>query len=87
MTLLEELAKSGTDRGKRKAIQLLERMNRFLMQQSQAQAQAEAMAQAHAHAQSQAQVQALNEAQSQVEMQVEQLLLPTTSHLSDRRDG
>uniref|UniRef100_A0A0E0J239 RING-type E3 ubiquitin transferase n=1 Tax=Oryza nivara TaxID=4536 RepID=A0A0E0J239_ORYNI len=87
VTLLEELAKSGTDRGKRKAIQLLERMNRFLMQQSQAQAQAEAMAQAHAHAQSQAQVQALNEAQSQVEMQVEQLLLPTTSHLSDRRDG
>ncbi|XP_006649845.1 protein spotted leaf 11-like isoform X2 [Oryza brachyantha] len=84
VTLLEELAESGTDRGKRKAIQLLERMNRFLMQQSQAQAQAEAMAQAHAYAQSQAQ--ALNEAQSQADMQVEQLLLPTSSHLSDRRD-
>uniref|UniRef100_A0A0D9VSH8 RING-type E3 ubiquitin transferase n=1 Tax=Leersia perrieri TaxID=77586 RepID=A0A0D9VSH8_9ORYZ len=82
VTLLEELAESGTDRGKRKAIQLLERMNRFLMQQSQAQAQAEAMAQAHAQAQSQA----LSEAQSQADMQVEQLLLPTSSHLSDRRD-
>jgi hypothetical protein len=47
MSLLDELAdESGTDRGKRKVVQLLERMNRFLKQQSQA--QAEAMAQAHA---------------------------------------
>jgi hypothetical protein len=37
VSLLEELAESGTDRGKRKAVQLLERMNRFLKQQSQAQ--------------------------------------------------
>ncbi|KAG8074447.1 hypothetical protein GUJ93_ZPchr0006g44136 [Zizania palustris] len=82
VTLLEELAENGTDRGKRKAILLLERMNQFLMQQSQAQAQAEAMAQANAHAQTQAQ--ALVEAQSQVEMQVEQSLLSSSpSHLSD----
>ncbi|KAL5218083.1 hypothetical protein ABZP36_018767 [Zizania latifolia] len=81
VTLLEELAENGTDRGKRKAILLLERMNRFLMQQSQAQAQAEAMAQANAHAQTQAQ--ALVEAQSQAEMQVEQSLLSAPSHLSD----
>uniref|UniRef100_A0A0A9CRQ5 U-box domain-containing protein 12 n=1 Tax=Arundo donax TaxID=35708 RepID=A0A0A9CRQ5_ARUDO len=82
VSLLEELAESGTDRGKRKAIQLLERMNRFLKQQSQAQAQAEAMAQAHAQAQIQAQ--ALVQAQSQADMQVERSLLPTSSHVPDR---
>ncbi|WOL15012.1 protein spotted leaf 11 [Canna indica] len=39
---LQELAINGTDRGKRKAVQLLERMNRFLVQQQEAHAQAEA---------------------------------------------
>jgi flagellar biosynthesis/type III secretory pathway ATPase len=73
VALLEELAESGTDRGKRKAIQLLERMNRFLKQQSQAQAQAEAMAQAQA--------QALVQAQGQADMRS---LLPTSSHIPDR---
>ncbi|KAG2541739.1 hypothetical protein PVAP13_9NG698100 [Panicum virgatum] len=72
VSLLEELAESGTDRGKRKAIQLLERMNRFLKQQSQAQAQAEAMAQAQA--------QALVQAQGQADMRS---LLPTSSHIPD----
>ncbi|TKV96854.2 hypothetical protein SEVIR_9G456100v4 [Setaria viridis] len=82
VSLLEELAESGTDRGKRKAIQLLERMNRFLKQQSQAQAQAEAMAQVHAQAQAQAL--ALVEAQAQADMQAERSLLPTSSsHIPD----
>ncbi|XP_062171512.1 U-box domain-containing protein 13-like isoform X2 [Alnus glutinosa] len=46
MGLLVDLAQNGTDRGKRKAVQLLERMHRFLEQQKQqAQAQAEALAQ------------------------------------------
>uniref|UniRef100_A0A5B6ZWQ6 RING-type E3 ubiquitin transferase n=1 Tax=Davidia involucrata TaxID=16924 RepID=A0A5B6ZWQ6_DAVIN len=36
---LLDLAQNGTDRGKRKAAQLLERMNRFVEQQKQAQAQ------------------------------------------------
>ncbi|XP_062210773.1 protein spotted leaf 11-like [Phragmites australis] len=82
--LLEELAESGTDRGKRKAIQLLERMNRFLKQQSQAQAQAEAMAQVHAQAQTQAHAQAQVQAQAQADIQVERSLLPTSSHIPDR---
>lgn len=43
---LVELAQNGTDRGKRKAAQLLERMSRFVEQQKQAQAQAEAQSQA-----------------------------------------
>ncbi|KAK3147663.1 hypothetical protein QOZ80_3BG0285250 [Eleusine coracana subsp. coracana] len=78
VSLLEELAESGTDRGKRKANQLLERMNRFLKQQSQAQAQAEAIAQA------QTQAHALAQAQAQADMQVERPLLPTSSHIPDR---
>ncbi|KAL6645877.1 hypothetical protein ACP70R_017485 [Stipagrostis hirtigluma subsp. patula] len=84
VALLEELAESGTDRGKRKAIQLLERMNRFLKQQSQA--QAEAMAQAHAQAQMPAQPQPHGPVQAQVqaEIQVERSLLPTSSHIPDR---
>lgn len=45
MGLLVDLAQNGTDRGKRKAVQLLERMNRFAEQQKQAQAQAQAEAQ------------------------------------------
>ncbi|XP_020571672.1 protein spotted leaf 11-like [Phalaenopsis equestris] len=45
MGALLELASSGTDRGKRKAMQLLDRMSRFLKQQSQAQALVEAQAQ------------------------------------------
>ncbi|KAM1276990.1 hypothetical protein ACFX13_030144 [Malus domestica] len=45
MSLLLELAQNGTDRGKRKAAQLLERVNRFAEQQMQAQAQAQAEAQ------------------------------------------
>ncbi|ONM29813.1 plant U-box protein [Zea mays] len=64
VSLLEELAdESGTERGKRKAVQLLERMNRFLKQQSQA--QAKAMAQAHAQAQAQDHAQAHARAQAQ----------------------
>ncbi|KAM7527794.1 hypothetical protein LguiB_031204 [Lonicera macranthoides] len=43
---LVDLAQNGTDRGKRKAAQLLDRMTRFAEQQKQAQAQAEAQAQA-----------------------------------------
>ncbi|KAE9463536.1 hypothetical protein C3L33_04567, partial [Rhododendron williamsianum] len=43
--LLVDLAQNGTDRGKRKAVQLLERMNRFAEQQKQAQALAQAEAQ------------------------------------------
>ncbi|KAF7054440.1 hypothetical protein CFC21_062112 [Triticum aestivum] len=78
VTLLEELAESGTDRGKRKAIQLLERMNRFLKQQSQA--QGDAMAQAHA--QSQTLSQAL--VQVQADTQLEESLPPTSSHLPER---
>lgn len=39
---LLEMAQNGTERGKRKAQQLLERMNRYVEQQKQAQAQAEA---------------------------------------------
>ncbi|TYG61009.1 hypothetical protein ES288_D07G113900v1 [Gossypium darwinii] len=39
---LVDLAQNGTDRGKRKAAQLLERMNRFVEQQKLAQVQAEA---------------------------------------------
>ena len=69
MSLLDELAdESGTDRGKRKAVQLLERMNRFLKQQSQA--QAEAMAQAHAQAQAQDHAQAHAQAQAQAQSQL-----------------
>lgn len=86
VSLLEELAESGTDRGKRKAVQLLERMNRFLKQQSQAEAEAEAMAQAHAQAQAQAQAQPqiLVQAQAHADMQAERSLLPTSSDISDR---
>ncbi|GMI92144.1 plant U-box 13, ARABIDOPSIS THALIANA PLANT U-BOX 13 [Hibiscus trionum] len=42
---LLDLAQNGTDRGKRKAAQLLERMSRFIEQQKLVQAQAEAHAQ------------------------------------------
>ncbi|XWS71700.1 hypothetical protein CRYUN_Cryun03dG0161200 [Craigia yunnanensis] len=42
---LVDLAQNGTDRGKRKAAQLLERISRFIEQQKLAQAQAEAKAQ------------------------------------------
>jgi len=82
VTLLEELAESGTDRGKRKAIQLLERMNRFLKQQSQAEGDvmAQALAQAQAQTPSQALVQAL-----QADAQLEEPLLPTSSYLPERR--
>ncbi|XXG66257.1 hypothetical protein AAC387_Pa05g3777 [Persea americana] len=48
MAPLLELAQHGTDRGKRKAAQLLERISRFIEQQNLAQAQAEAHAQAQA---------------------------------------
>ncbi|URE48362.1 E3 ubiquitin-protein ligase SPL11 [Musa troglodytarum] len=40
MGLLQEMAENGTDRGKRKAAQLIQRMNRFLEQKRVAQAQA-----------------------------------------------
>ncbi|XP_010253199.1 PREDICTED: U-box domain-containing protein 13-like [Nelumbo nucifera] len=42
---LLDLAQNGTDRGKRKAAQLIDRMNRFVEQQKQVQVQAEAQAQ------------------------------------------
>ncbi|XP_072975076.1 protein spotted leaf 11-like [Typha angustifolia] len=48
---LRELAVNGTERGKRKAVQLLERMNRFLIQQQEEQAQAVAFNQAHVQVQ------------------------------------
>lgn len=51
MDPLLDLARNGTDRGKRKASQLLERINRFVEQQQQAQANADAQAQAQAQAQ------------------------------------
>ncbi|KAJ0021003.1 hypothetical protein Pint_32356 [Pistacia integerrima] len=41
MSYLVDLAQNGTDRGKRKAAQLLERMTRFIEQQKQAQMQTE----------------------------------------------
>lgn len=44
MSPLLEMTQNGTERGKRKAQQLLDRMNRLLEQQKQAQAQAEAQA-------------------------------------------
>jgi hypothetical protein len=45
MSALVDLAQNGTDRGKRKAAQLIDRLNRFVDQQKLAQAQAEAQAQ------------------------------------------
>ncbi|KAB2080932.1 hypothetical protein ERO13_A05G096300v2 [Gossypium hirsutum] len=53
---LLDLAQNGTDRGKRKAAQLLERMSRFVEQQKLAQAQAEAHAQ-QSQSQSQSEIQ------------------------------
>ncbi|RWW21320.1 hypothetical protein BHE74_00004957 [Ensete ventricosum] len=47
---LYEMAESGTDRGKRKAVQLLGCMNKFLEQQHEARAQVQAKAQARAQA-------------------------------------
>lgn len=49
---LRELAMNGTDRGKRKAVQLLERMSRFMEQQQETQAQATSLVhtQAEVHA-------------------------------------
>ncbi|CAL9120755.1 unnamed protein product [Musa acuminata var. zebrina] len=44
MGLMQEMAENGTDRGKRKAAQLIQRMNRFLEQKRVAQAQAQALA-------------------------------------------
>ena len=46
MAPLVDLAQNGTERGKRKAAQLIERMTRFVEQQKQAQVLAEAQAQA-----------------------------------------
>ncbi|MQM07200.1 hypothetical protein Taro_040040 [Colocasia esculenta] len=51
MGSLQELAQNGTERGKRKALQLLDRMNRFIEQQKLAQAQADAESESSAHAQ------------------------------------
>ncbi|KAL6979203.1 U-box domain-containing protein 13 [Sarracenia purpurea var. burkii] len=45
MSRLVDLSQNGTDRGKRKATQLLERMNRFVEQQKLAQSQAEIQSQ------------------------------------------
>ncbi|XP_034687853.1 U-box domain-containing protein 13 [Vitis riparia] len=55
---LVDLAQNGTDRGKRKAAQLLERMGRFIEQQQQQQALVQAQAQAQTQAQPQPQPQA-----------------------------
>lgn len=52
MDLLVDLSQSGTDRGKRKAVQLLERLNRFSDQETQASTHVEAPTQAPAQAQS-----------------------------------
>lgn len=52
MDLLVDLSQSGTDRGKRKAVQLLERLNRFSDQEMQVAAHVEAPTQAPAQAQS-----------------------------------
>ncbi|GLU02376.1 hypothetical protein SLE2022_196280 [Rubroshorea leprosula] len=54
---LVDMAQNGTDRGKRKAAQLLERMSRFIEQQKLAQAQAEAQVQSQSQSQSQPQTQ------------------------------
>lgn len=45
MAALLEMASNGTDRGKRKAMQILDRMTRFFEQQTQAQTQVQAQAQ------------------------------------------
>ncbi|GLU11629.1 hypothetical protein SLE2022_283620 [Rubroshorea leprosula] len=50
---LVDLAQNGTDRGKRKAAQLLERMSRFIERQKLAQAQAESQAQSQPQSESQ----------------------------------
>ncbi|KAJ0979448.1 hypothetical protein J5N97_014922 [Dioscorea zingiberensis] len=47
---LQDLAQNGTDRGKRKAVQLLERINRFMEQQKHVQAQIESPTQANSQA-------------------------------------
>ena len=49
MSSLLELAQNGTDRGKRKAAQLLELMNRFAEQQAQAQSQADDQSETKSH--------------------------------------
>ncbi|XP_058099181.1 U-box domain-containing protein 13-like [Magnolia sinica] len=64
MVPLLDMAQNGTDRGKRKASQLIERISRFIEQQKQAQEEAEAQAQV------QVQVQA-----AQAEAQTSQLAL------------
>ncbi|RWW31050.1 hypothetical protein GW17_00004346 [Ensete ventricosum] len=46
MVPLQEMVESGTDRGKRKAAQLLDQMTRFMEQQKKAEAQAQALTQA-----------------------------------------
>ncbi|XP_077239126.1 plant U-box 13 [Tasmannia lanceolata] len=51
MAPLLDLAQNGTDRGKRKAAQLIERMGRFIEQQELAQAQAKAQGESHDPAQ------------------------------------
>lgn len=51
MSALVDLAHNGTDRGKRKAVQLIERIGRYAEQQKQAHALSEAQAQAQAQAQ------------------------------------
>ncbi|KAK1398567.1 RING-type E3 ubiquitin transferase [Heracleum sosnowskyi] len=52
MDLLVNLSQSGTDRGKRKAVQLLERLNRFSDQETQVAAHVVALTQASAQPQS-----------------------------------
>lgn len=53
---LVDLAQNGTDRGKRKAAQLLDKINRFTEQQKQKHAQAQAQAQIQPDAQGQSQI-------------------------------
>ncbi|PPD88471.1 hypothetical protein GOBAR_DD14560 [Gossypium barbadense] len=66
---LMDLAQNGTDRGKRKAAQLLERMSRFVEQQKLAQAQAEAQAQ---------------QSQSQSQSEIQQPHPPSVAYTVDR---
>lgn len=71
MDALVELAQNGTDRGKRKAAQLLERLSRFIEQQQEARAQAEAEAEVQAQAEAEVEVQVQTETQVEVQVQAD----------------
>ncbi|KAL3750680.1 hypothetical protein ACJRO7_011641 [Eucalyptus globulus] len=71
MDPLVELAQNGTDRGKRKAAQLLERLSRFFERQQEAQAQAEAEAEAEVEVQVQSEAEVEVQVQSETEVEVQ----------------